>query len=242
MRTAGLLLGVMGLLACNAAATPTRLTPPPDGSDYSCSQFCADEMVNNELVGPFADCIDSCCAESVARCEADLGDASVEGGSADSGAPVDGFVPDSASPDGTTGPDAPPPVDSGSDDTGGDDDGCVPCGGQCCPGGESCVQGECQTLCTTGSDCTSSCCAPALDGSGNPVGPYVCKTNNAEAYTCCNGAFNDCSGTFCCVTDTAGNEFCAEPCSGSSSCGTASCNTYSFSATTCSGPTACGPT
>jgi len=42
------------------------------------------------------------------------------------------------------------------------------------------------------------------------------------------------------VADANGNQFCALPCTDSSTCGGGTCNTYDFSHTTCSGPKACG--
>jgi len=95
--------------------------------------------------------------------------------------------------------------------------------------------------CTTGSECPSGCCAPATNANGDPIGPYVCKQNDAAPYDCCNGILNDCGNGFCCVADPQGNEFCSAECTSSAMCGAAQCNTYNFSHTTCGGPTACGP-
>jgi hypothetical protein len=96
--------------------------------------------------------------------------------------------------------------------------------------------------CMTGADCPSGCCAPlaSTPAAFQPVGPYVCQSAGA----CCGANGVSCPGSdavSCCVTDNNGNEFCAEPCTTSATCGAASCNTYSFVHTGCSGTTACGP-
>jgi len=123
-----------------------------------------------------------------------------------------------------------------------------PAASPCCAvltgGGAACVAngvvtGQ-QCRCATTTECASGCCAPMTDASGNPVGPYVCKPNDGQPYNCCFGT-TVCGGNYCCVADSAGNQFCSLPCSSSSNCGAAHCNTYDFSHTTCSGPTACGP-
>ncbi len=146
-------------------------------------------------------------------------------------------VPDSGSQD-TGGP-----PDAGGGD-GGSDGGCaVPCGASCCSAGQVCNMGACQNaqFCTVKTDCPSGCCAPAVDATGQPVGPYICKPNDANAYDCCYGIFNTCGGIYCCVQDSKQNEFCAAPCSTDGDCAPAHCDPYSFTFTTCSGPTACGP-
>lgn len=98
-----------------------------------------------------------------------------------------------------------------------------------------------QCRCATGAECSSGACAPATDGSGAPVGPYICVPNDGAPYDGCVGAFNDCAGSYCCVADSYGNEFCAALCVSDSTCGGAQCNAYDFSHTTCGGPSACGP-
>ena len=99
-----------------------------------------------------------------------------------------------------------------------------------------------QCRCATPAECTSGCCAPMTDTSGNPVGPLVCKPNDGQAYDCCFApAVLSCAGNYCCVADNAGNQFCSLPCTNGSNCGAAHCNNYNFSHSSCSGPTACGP-
>ncbi len=111
-------------------------------------------------------------------------------------------------------------------------------------GGGACVGNGIVTgqacICTTGAECSTGCCAPLADSSGNPTGPYVCKANDGAHYDCCVGATVNCGGNDCCVADSHGNEFCAEPCTNNSTCGSGHCDTFDFSHTTCSGPTACG--
>lgn len=110
---------------------------------------------------------------------------------------------------------------------------CVPYGVQC--------SGKQICRCAVGSDCQSGSCAPHVDpNTQQPIGPYVCKNNDGGLYNGCNG-LTTCSGNTCCVKDTNGNNFCANPCTNDSQCGAAHCNTYNFSGSTCSGPTACGP-
>src|SRR5258708_10972616 len=101
------------------------------------------------------------------------------------------------------------------------------------PGGQAC-------RCTTGVECGSGACAPAVDATGNPVGPYICKANEGASYTGCHG-LTTCNWGHCCVADAQGNEFCAVQCLNSSTCGAARCNAYNFSFSSCSGPKACGP-
>jgi hypothetical protein len=117
------------------------------------------------------------------------------------------------------------------------------CGLQCCSSNQLCVgMSECLLLCSYNSDCLSSgVCAPFTNGSGNPVGPMICKPNDGALYDGCNGT-TTCSGSACCVADAAGNRFCATPCIDATTCGAAHCNTYDFSHSTCTGVTmACGP-
>jgi hypothetical protein len=229
------------VFACKVEAGPEEA--PSEGSDYSCSQFCGDQQSRGTLVGPLQDCVNQCCAASVARCGG--ADGSVEDGGATFDSGFDSSMPDTSSPkpDGL----APPPdaaADASPDasmEDAGDAGPCVTCNGACCPGGEQCILGACQIPCTTMTDCTSGCCAPATDANGDPVGPYVCKQNDASPYACCYGALNFCGTNYCCIADPQGNEFCSVACTSSSMCGDAQCNTYDFSHTSCSGTMACGP-
>ncbi len=232
-------LVLFAVFACSAQS-PAPAGPTPTGPDTLCSQFCGQQQSRGSLVGPLQDCIDQCCANSVARCDPPEGGTSEGGDVFDSSVPTDAVSRDSTvASDTSTGP------DTGSSDAGqtdaGDASGCTTCAGACCAAGQACVSGACVAVCTTGSDCASGCCAPATDASGFPVGPYVCKANDAAPYDCCNGILNDCGNGYCCVLDPQGNEFCSTPCTTSASCGGTQCNTYDFSHTTCSGPTACGP-
>lgn len=151
-------------------------------------------------------------------------------------------MPDVTIADTTTNPDTSNP--DASPDTGSDaetDGGCVTCGMGCCGSNQMCVNDRCYTPCTTASDCTTGCCAPATDTSGNPIGPYVCKQNDAAPYDCCYGITEICGNNYCCVADTNGNQFCSTPCTSSATCGNAQCNTYSFAHSSCTDTSACGP-
>ncbi len=95
-------------------------------------------------------------------------------------------------------------------------------------------------LCQKGSECGTSVCAPSVDSSGNPTAPYVCKTDNGSPYYGCISP-ESCSPPYCCVTDKNGNQFCAAPCTGDSTCGSGHCDSFDFSASTCTGVSkACG--
>jgi len=95
-------------------------------------------------------------------------------------------------------------------------------------------------LCDKESACGSNTCAPAVDSSGQPTGPYVCGPDDGSPYRGCVGPAS-CSAPYCCVTDKMGNKFCAMPCSSDSSCGSGHCDPFDFSASGCSGDTkACG--
>jgi hypothetical protein len=118
----------------------------------------------------------------------------------------------------------------------------IMCGSGCCPStDELCVDpasgsAGCKPLCTTGSDCSTQCCAPFQDTAGNLVGPYICQGSDV----CC--TINPCAGSSCCVMDNNANQFCAQPCTGSGTCGGSSvCEPYSFANTSCMGSEACGP-
>lgn len=109
-------------------------------------------------------------------------------------------------------------------------------GAQCSPDPQ--VPQAC--LCERGSDCASQTCAPAVDSSGNPTGPYVCVPDDGSPYRGCKG-FASCSAPYCCVTDKKGNQFCAMPCTSDSTCGSGHCDAFDFTASSCSGSTkACG--
>ena len=104
----------------------------------------------------------------------------------------------------------------------------TPCDGTCCPTGKGCADDgtgkrSCVTTCFTGKDCASGCCAPATNKAGNPVGPYVCMPDDTKAYHCCTTNFTFCPGDDCCITDTQGNEFCAQSCITNAQCGDAHC-------------------
>jgi hypothetical protein len=121
-------------------------------------------------------------------------------------------------------------------------DGAHPCcavlkngGGACMPAG-----GNYLCRCTTGVECQSGACGPAIDAQLNPVGPYVCRANDGKPYHGCNGA-TTCDSGYCCMGDAVGNLFCASQCQNDSQCGKAHCQTYDNSHTTCLGALACGP-
>ncbi|MHB1843215.1 MAG: hypothetical protein ACYCWW_00090 [Deltaproteobacteria bacterium] len=114
----------------------------------------------------------------------------------------------------------------------------LPAGGSACIG-NGVFQGQ-TCRCSVSNDCSGGCCAPQTDSSGNPIGPYICKANDAAPYDCCTGFGNDCGSGFCCVADSSGNEFCASQCTNDSQCGAAHCDQFNFSHTSCGGPTACG--
>ena len=105
----------------------------------------------------------------------------------------------------------------------------TPCDGTCCPSGQGCADDgtgkrSCVPTCFTGKDCASGCCAPAVNKAGNPVGPYVCMPDDTKAYHCCTTNFKSCPGEeFCCISDTQGNQFCAQTCTANAQCGAAHC-------------------
>lgn len=123
---------------------------------------------------------------------------------------------------------------------------CEPLGNTCvnvsdCPSVCTAVatSGSQACRCTTGSQCTTNCCAPATDSNNNLVGFSICQADLGGLYECCNST--PCFGaTDCCVVDGLGNRYCAEPCSSSSTCGAGQCDTDDFSHTICSGNMACG--
>jgi hypothetical protein len=95
--------------------------------------------------------------------------------------------------------------------------------------------------CLSASACASGACAPNVDGEGNPVGPYVCAPNDGAAYHGCHGFLTSCGSSYCCFTDTLGNQFCATSCLNDTQCGAAHCVPYDNSNTTCSTTLGCGP-
>ena len=123
------------------------------------------------------------------------------------------------------------------------------CGGTCCSAFQACSHDarantdSCIDTCTEASQCTSGCCAPLLDGLGNPIGPFVCKAKSGAPYDCCD---NDttCDAGACCVEDQNYNQFCALACSGDIGCGYGARCHFDYSAlTTCLGESegVCGP-
>ncbi len=109
-------------------------------------------------------------------------------------------------------------------------------GAQCAPDPQ--IPQTC--LCEKGSDCASGACAPAVDSSGNPTGPYVCVPDDGSPYQGCLGV-SSCTAPYCCVTDKHGNLFCSKPCTSDSTCGSGHCDAFDFSASSCTGATkACG--
>lgn len=174
------------------------------------------------------------CAAAIATCAA----CSTESGPAT--ATADGGDPDSATPDVVDPP--PQPCTTGAD---------CPAASPCClrdddGGGGHCAAdpGTAQAcLCEKSSDCVASACAPALDESGNPTGPYVCVPNSGYPYRGCMGNPSLCGVPYCCVKDKNGNQFCAMPCETDSECGPAHCDAFDFSqAVYCNGGrAACAP-
>ena len=86
--------------------------------------------------------------------------------------------------------------------------------------------------CTAASTCMTGCCAPQLDTSGNPVGPYVCKKNDGALYDCCNGTQTCNQG--CCATSPAsnGSDVCVTQCTTMSQCGAATCQSGTWTVPT----------
>lgn len=150
---------------------------------------------------------------------------------------------DAGDPDGAAAPDSgglPPGACTTS--------GSCPMDSNCClrtnDGGPSMCMQDPQVaqscLCATGADCASGSCAPAVDSSGNPTGPYVCKPDDGSPYQGCVGTAS-CTAPFCCATDGKGNQFCAMPCTSDSTCGSGHCNAVHFTGTSCAGSAkACG--
>jgi hypothetical protein len=210
-----------------------------------CTNLCNSEANSGTLTGTFSQCMSSCCEAHPGGCMS-MDSGPFNGG--DSGVPpVDsGSQPPDSGGQPIDGGDGGGPTDGGmARDGSGEDGGCAtPCNGHCCSSAQACSNNTCVSTCTTASDCSGTgCCAPLTNAAGDPLGPYICKPNDGNAYDCCDGLFTDCSGNYCCVTDSNSNEFCALPCTTSSMCTPGHCDNFDFGTftTTCSGPTACGP-
>jgi hypothetical protein len=221
---------VFAILACAWACgteAGTDTTVPDEGEDAGridlayCTRYCDAQAKAGTLTGSRTDCLRKCCKNGSEDCVVPASD----GGST----PTEGDASTTA-PDGSA---------------------CAaPCGTTCCQGGQACNvepggTPTCVKTCAIGSDCSPSCCAPATNDKGDPVGPYVCKPNDGKPYHCCNGITNTCSGgaQSCCVVDAKNNQFCATECQSNQPCGAGRCGGYTFSTlnTRCKGPTACGP-
>jgi hypothetical protein len=108
----------------------------------------------------------------------------------------------------------------------------------------------CSRVCTHPSDCSSYGsgwrCAPAsgnnADHSPGANFPYICRLNDGSPYGGCPPPpSTGCDPPYCCVGDTNGNQFCALPCSDSSTCHGGNCNVYDPSHGSCSVTMFCGP-
>lgn len=218
-------LVLAGAWACGSASSdgPDDLSP---GSSTEvdltyCTRYCDAQERAGTLEGTTDECIRQCCKGAAADCRAPDASAGADAAESDASHP--------AASDAST---------------------CArPCGSNCCQPDEGCAlgaggQGQCVKTCATSADCPTGCCAPATNAQGDPVGPYICKPNDGNAYDCCFGVFNTCGEGTCCVADSKGNKFCARQCLDNSHCGAARCEgfKFSFTSTTCSGQeTACGP-
>lgn len=208
-------LAVIG--ACGSSDDDVQVAGNADAGTVTaayCTKYCNAQSSAGTLAGTQASCLADCCKSVPGGCPAVVVDAG----------------------------------ETDDDTDGGDASACkIPCGTACCKTGQACGQDSggapaCVKTCKVGSDCTTGCCAPAVNAAGKPIGPYVCQPSDGAAYHCCYAVFNSCSSPNCCVTDTNGNRFCAEACSANVNCAPARCIPYTFGAsTTCQGPTACGP-
>jgi hypothetical protein len=84
-----------------------------------------------------------------------------------------------------------------------------------------------ECLAIVGPDDEDAECVPRAYMSGPITGPYVCVTNEGEAFGGCRGGVTCEVRDQYCSTDTAGNEFCSVACTSDSSChnlGVACCN------------------
>jgi hypothetical protein len=236
MRALAITTFVLGVTACSSQSAETQgPAPGPDATTVDpayCAKYCEAQANNGTLAGTLKDCEKDCCTRVPDGCsDVDGSSPGDGGGSRDTGTQDAG---DDAPDDGGTG----------------DGPACAtPCGSQCCPANQGCSTDgignpTCVPTCQTKDDCPSGCCAPATNAAGDPVGPYICKPNDGQAYHCCYGITVNCGANHCCVSDTDGNEFCAVPCTSNTPCGAAHCAGYSFGTltTSCHGfSTACGP-
>ncbi|MGH7434756.1 MAG: hypothetical protein ACRENE_03700 [Polyangiaceae bacterium] len=99
--------------------------------------------------------------------------------------------------------------------------------------------------CTTHSDCTGNVCAPLVNASGAPVGPYVCKANDGAPYNGC-GTCGCGSGYDCHNDPVAGESYCGKSCNVNADCsdsGAECCKpaTCANCVTSCAGSGMCGP-
>jgi len=104
-----------------------------------------------------------------------------------------------------------------------------------------------QCACAKTTDCTSGCCAPVADSTGNPIGPYVCKPADGKPYDCSPDTAcaptASCSSGYCPIQVTGnGSCVCSEPCTNSSQCGTGGGTCATLMNGTCNtAPGACLP-
>ncbi len=81
-----------------------------------------------------------------------------------------------------------------------------------------------QCVCTTSTECTTGCCAPTTDSSGNPTKPLVCKAADGSHYGCCMSGTSCSESTDCCLTvTTTGSKVCEQACQTSATCGNSTC-------------------
>jgi hypothetical protein len=106
----------------------------------------------------------------------------------------------------------------------------APANGGSPPAKGACTSDVAACRCTTGRQCQSGSCSPALAADGTtPLGVNTCSANDGTPYDGCNGS-QSCAGNTCCVHDTNGNSFCAVICGNGTMCtGGAQCsNAYSI--------------
>ncbi len=109
-------------------------------------------------------------------------------------------------------------------------DGCaVPCGNACCAAGQSCTNGVCSSgsRCQQGTPCGNVCCTGQQQCINSqcciPCGGACCSNGDVCLNAQCCAANKVCGATCCndnadCITDGAGNKFCATKCSVSKDC------------------------
>ncbi len=95
--------------------------------------------------------------------------------------------------------------------------------------------------CNSAAECSTDCCAPAVDANGNPVGPFVCAPNDGQTYHCCNGGEACVASGACCATYAGLGSICSDACSVDSQCGAAHCLTPSDAGASCGAGGVCGP-